>query len=144
MLGIRHYQQVAIDLWLGDAREFVCDTFVLCCKAAQAKGLYPLGSSEAALYPASSAHRLCYDDFATLVHLWRQHLRTLAHLGRHLAASLSSEPPLELATSFFVALQADLGQGLGSSKLGRISILCADLQTYQLWQKALFAIFTER
>ncbi|NRA46577.1 MAG: hypothetical protein HRU09_16625 [Oligoflexales bacterium] len=143
MLGIRRYQDVAIDLWQGRLADFASDTLVI-CQHVPDQGLAFERTEEGQItYPASETHLFQYPDSCELHELWSSYLKNSPINKRHLAVAftcldVSSYNKLQVK-EFFKGLKNFLDSA--PEQLKRISLVFESLAVHDIFQDELFALF---
>ncbi len=133
MLGIRHLDTFAFDLWVGDACDFYADCWIL--PAASALVLNQESHAQV-VYPLKSK------DYASILHdealcslISEKKLRHVAMLG---LKTSREEAENELRSLFELVKKP-----IAWPKKMRISIVLADQNYYQRYQACLFALCPE-
>lgn len=129
MLGLRHYQGVAIDLWLGDITEFAVDAMVV-------------GSKDTARLPdrLPAKHVIQARDPDAYAYCLFEAQRLQAH-HISLPALSSTEETAQIAMQSVKDFIYEQRKRNTNLELKRLTFVLNEKPTYLLFQQALFSTF---
>lgn len=128
MLGIRHYKNVALDLWQGEGKSFVADEHVLVTSHSS-----PLVSPYKKVMEIQK--NVTFEDF------WNKKSNKRKHFCFVIDKETSDRKVAAFVEDFYLCLQKKLESSDTSFGIRRITLSCYLENHYNLIQQSLFRFF---
>ena len=128
MLGIRHYKNVALDLWQGEGKSFVADEHVL----VTSKSL-PLVSPYKKVIEIQK--KVVFEGF------WSKESQERKHFCFIIDKDMLDHEVANFSEDFYLCLQKKLESSNTSCGIRRITLSCYLENHYNLIQQSLFRFF---
>ena len=143
MLGIRRYQNIAIDLWQGKHPDFASDTLVITQFKPKTDPEFIKAEGGSNNNAAPDTFTLSYSSWGELNELWSIYLKSSPVHSRHLAIAFTcldiSAYSKEQVKDFFLELKKYLDTA--TPELKRVSLVFESLAVHDIFQDELFALF---